>query len=330
MGLSTVHTSPQNPPDDGKYYVPDRRGGFRLLELEREGYPFNPTLPVYQSDEIWIVAPEHSVTVYEGGMLIELETDRMGYSPKRIVLPKARGEITDFSFASRKRLLRKVSRLNQNLLDAPIFVTLTYPGVYSEEFTEWKRHLDNFAKRCERKYPAGFFFWKLEFQKRGAPHYHLMVFRVKNVDMDWLSQAWYEIVGSGDERHLRAGTRVERSHGWQAILGYTAKYMGKPLENQKESIGRVWGLKGEKNFNKCVGAIKTDLEYPQFVKLRRALRNFISTIKPDSGAKDFYHRPYEGITLFLHQETAENLIDLVGSEGLETFHSADASSAHET
>ena len=39
----------------------------------------------------------------------------------------------------------------------------------------------------------------------------------------WVSRTWYDVVGSGDLRHYRAGTRVERIANFQQLCGYAAK-----------------------------------------------------------------------------------------------------------
>jgi len=43
----------------------------------------------------------------------------------------------------------------------------------------------------------------------------------------WLSRAWYQIVGSDDPRHLRAGTQVQRCKSTRKALSYAAKYVAK-------------------------------------------------------------------------------------------------------
>src|SRR5438445_4731657 len=86
-----------------------------------------------------------------------------------------REECKGFSESSRRRLIQKMAQWNMNGLYAS-FVTLTYPAIYTEDWKQWKNDLDNFFKRIERKYSylVGLV-WRIEFQKRGAPHFHLIV-----------------------------------------------------------------------------------------------------------------------------------------------------------
>ncbi len=51
------------------------------------------------------------------------------------------------------------------------------------------------------------YFTVLEFQDRGAPHYHILITGI--IERQKLSRMWYEVVGSDDPRHLQAGTSIQ-------------------------------------------------------------------------------------------------------------------------
>jgi hypothetical protein len=61
----------------------------------------------------------------------------------------------------------------------------------------------------------------------------------------WVSETWYRICESGDERHLKAGTRLERIRKPGGARRYTVKYAFKmeqkrvPVEYR--NVGRFWG-----------------------------------------------------------------------------------------
>ena len=137
-------------------------------------------------------------------------------------------------------------------------ITLTYPAEYPEMFTCWKKDLKYFAHQLAYKYPNAGFLWKLEPQGRGAPHFHLLVWGIPLIDREWLSLTWYKIVGSDDERHLRAGTRVEFVRTFNGVMCYAGKkYMGKECEaprNWPKNVGRYWGMYGRNNIprSECV------------------------------------------------------------------------------
>jgi hypothetical protein len=123
-------------------------------------------------------------------------------------------------------------------------VTLTYPGQYAESPEIWKNDLDNFLRRLARRFEHASGVWKLEPQRRGAPHFHLLVWGASYHDLlQWVSAAWYEVVGSNDERHLRAGTRVEMVRSYSGVRSYAAKYLGKEVQGGCwQYPGRWWGI----------------------------------------------------------------------------------------
>ena len=88
-----------------------------------------------------------------------------------------RSVVSKFSFKSRRRLLIAYAKINKTKLKKPKMLTLTYPSTYSDNFQVWKKNLDEFvAFNLCRLLPNIFVMWKLEPQKRGAPHYHLLIF----------------------------------------------------------------------------------------------------------------------------------------------------------
>lgn len=160
---------------------------------------------------------------------------------------KKRGKVGAFNRQMGKRLLGEVAKIAKNKLAAlPTFVTLTYPAEWPDDPEVWKKHLERFRKRFERKWGQVPAVWKLEFQKRGAPHFHALIFFPCDMSKrahfkHWLSRAWYLCAGSGDYRHFKAGTKVERMRSWRGVASYLAKYMAKEDENVQH-VGRRWGI----------------------------------------------------------------------------------------
>ena len=190
-----------------------------------------------------------------------------------------RGEIKGFSSASRRRLIRFLFSLEK---PPEVMVTLTYPGEWEVDYHKWKRDLDVFFKRVARKFSDYWFVWKLEFQKRGAPHFHLLGSFGDDVVInqalkEWVSRVWYEIVGSGDEKHLKAGTNVEVLDSNKKVRAYVCKYISKEDmpkdENGKEvKVGRWWGKSGNIPA-RCV--VSVQLEYDKWVMVRRLVKRWV-------------------------------------------------------
>jgi len=153
----------------------------------------------------------------------------------------------------------------------PLFVTLTYPEEYPDVETA-KRHLRAWLMRLKRAAPRAGWVWRMEFQERGAPHFHLLIWGVPFLDKEWVSRTWYEVVSSGDPKHLRAGTRVERVWSWRGVLSYAAKYMTKDDDGPvPEWTGRVWGYGGNLPL---ASVVVLALSWRDLVQFIRAVRRF--------------------------------------------------------
>lgn len=219
--------------------------------------------------------PSASIKYAVGGSVARLVGPPLSASPPS----GKRGTVKLFSRGSRQRLRVLLASLNQNACAyLPLLVTLTYPRSWPAEPRQWKRHLDSFSKRLARSYPAAAAVWVIEFQKRGAPHFHLIVFGVSRIEKTWLSRAWYEVVGSGDERHLRAGTQVVQAKSWRALQGYISKYVSKQDSkelNIPDGIGRWWGALNRESLAKFIEWREVRVTLPRFFGLRRTLKKWL-------------------------------------------------------
>ena len=168
-----------------------------------------------------------------------------------------RGPITGYSPGARSRFMREIHRLAARWgYLHPISITLTLPGKDWEQI-DYKAAFKRWRERLRAFIPGVWGFWVLEYQKRGAVHYHLAldyqaVLRKVNGSLEefqqWVSQSWYESVGSGQEDHLKAGTNVCY---FTKLPVYLAKELGKHLwpdaDNQaaQHHRGRFWGKIGK-------------------------------------------------------------------------------------
>ncbi|MDC7241168.1 MAG: hypothetical protein PQJ50_12505 [Spirochaetales bacterium] len=192
-----------------------------------------------------------------------------------------RGNVTDYSWKSRKRFYERLLCIDWNEIpEANIcFATLTYPDQYPKDGIEIKRELDVLSKRMMRfgktHYGDLSFVWKLEFQKRGAPHYHFIIVTERPIILhdfrSWLSEAWADIVKkwmeseniepelieSEHQKHLKAGTEADPvKKNKVGMISYLALYVGgKTKKKAKEyqhhlpeeysNVGRWWGIYGK-------------------------------------------------------------------------------------
>ncbi len=179
-----------------------------------------------------------------------------------------------WSNKSRSKMLERFSTLDftpfEDESNIIAFLTLTYPSDWlnvAPTSRSAKRHLLNLRKRFEREFSRPFYaLWKMEFQRRGAPHFHLLAPVPKGPEFRlWLSKNWTEVVNHPDEleraKHLLAGTGVDKAKGIAAdsahrISYYFSKHSSAnkgPKEYQNTppdewvltgAVGRFWGYWG--------------------------------------------------------------------------------------
>lgn len=224
--------------------------------------------------------------------------------------PAKRGKVCGFSSRSRSRLLQSLCQLNgKRLPKRCVMVTLTYPAAWPKLPKTWKRHLENFWARLHRRAPEAFTLWKLEPQQRGAPHFHLLVWSQKKIVKKWVSKHWYEVVKSGDPKHLGAGTNVEPLRHRDHAIAYAGKYCSKPVEGEEwEDAGRWWGWKNRDA--RPVDVQTVDLPQDQWFRVRRLMRRTL-------GAKGGYYGPggpESGCWVRWTEETYYNVLDWLAGE----------------
>lgn len=178
-----------------------------------------------------------------------------------------RGKIRRFSKSSQKRLARIISN---NAERFQYFFTVTYrKNVRDCKIS--KVHIDRFLTRFRKACSSIVgYVWVLEFQKRGAVHFHIWFdeFEVerfpewlnltvrkqilhrfkgneKNIErFRFLTYLWLVVTGQlGDEKAVRAATDLKVIVSCKFIKGYAVKYAWK--EEQKEFEGNVDLTTGE-------------------------------------------------------------------------------------
>lgn len=169
---------------------------------------------------------------------------------------RGRGDVSVFTRQSRMRLLRKLARMSPAAVNGyrhrVTFLTLTARLFYHPR--EFKKYMQTFFKRLGRKAPRLAIVWRLEYQKRGAPHVHCIVYNAPFVDKKWIQEKWGQVIGQE-----RPFTRIEAIKSYKHLVNYASKYAAKVEDGGfnigtyltdgvnvsvygHKSPGRVWGV----------------------------------------------------------------------------------------
>ncbi|WP_320130804.1 hypothetical protein [uncultured Sphaerochaeta sp.] len=231
---------------------------------------------------------------------------------KKMYLPPAnkaynRSTITNYSMKSRKRFFEALLTMDWELIPVDTIreLTLTYPAIYPKDGIVLKSQFDAFAKRLKRfgqEYGQIAFAWKLEFQKRGAPHFHLIIITRFPVPVEnlrsWALASWPDLVAkwitsldqyTKEEKllaitsHKKAGIEADKVRkAKQGLVCYLAWYIGKEKGKAKEhqhvvpsefqNVGRWWGFYGKNtgllHFKKKMAALTEE----QFLDLENRIK----------------------------------------------------------
>ena len=208
--------------------------------------------------------------------------------------------VTHWSAKSRTNMTRALSELDYDPLFAsgqtPCMMTATYPGEWESVAPSGKavkRHVRILMLRWKRRWgKTPPYLWKLEFQRRGAPHLHFFLCLPEKASpgefRDWLSSTWADVVAHDDpeqrRRHALAGTGIDFKEGIRArdpkrLAVYFTKHGGaaggKEYQHQVPPLwwtaangpGRFWGYVGLKRVR-----AEVYLEEEHYVQARRILR----------------------------------------------------------
>lgn len=190
-----------------------------------------------------------------------------------------RGEIREFSPASRRRLIWEA----RNIPSLHSILTFTYPhGDYSRDATGGdymldgrvvKNHLRKLRQILTYRGLSGF--WFLEFQERGAPHFHFFLVGTLSPDqIAKLRRSWSRMVGTMCPHHPVRGIDYQPLKKQSAAASYAAKYSSKSeqktVPEQYRGVGRFWGVFGDTK--RPVLQVQTSIK--EIYKLARVAKNY--------------------------------------------------------
>jgi hypothetical protein len=186
--------------------------------------------------------------------------------------------------------MQTVSRINTAQLGCMGFVTLTYHNNWQGR--DVKRDLDSYIKRIRRYFPEVAYLWRLEPQRRGAPHFHVLLFfpqrqsKLSDVEEKKLSDSWHFVVDQGNIHHAKHGAKVIIfEDGYQGVQIYTTKYCAK-LDGdgckKLNGVGKYWGRSRNLPLDPIDEVVLSD---SQDAEVRRYCRRFLKGRKNASARR---------------------------------------------
>lgn len=244
----------------------------------------------YTAREINRIYPIVAARFYRNGTV---ETIRSSPPAKKAKIPK-RSTIKEFSRKSRLRMALVVCETG---VEFESFITLTYGINYPMSGIEVKANLRKMLDRLAWWQGKFDYLWFFEFQRRGAPHIHIICDLPPlslTSDRGFFSSLWVDEVL--DRRDIEYSTLKDRKtkreretmyqfhkrpEQWEAIrerdgakryaLKYATKIHQKTVPSEYQNVGRFWG------HSKRVGR----LEYRRVPMTAGDIRRIVSRARPD-------------------------------------------------
>ena len=199
-----------------------------------------------------LVSFGRTLTTYTDGRWIEIRQPFYG----GVLGGGKRGAVTSFSAQSRKRFMKKIYILQSS--SRCLWVTLTQPAAFVGSIGA-RRMAKLWTARVRRAYPAASGLWRIQPQKRGAPHFHVMVYGIPADGLEIktvrarLAAMWTAVVvggiANGDTLSARSrgqiaryGCDVAELETAEGVQRYVSRYLSRTdAVGNAAVVGRQWG-----------------------------------------------------------------------------------------
>jgi hypothetical protein len=248
---------------------------------------------MFSKTEISIFFPISGMTVYPGGIMVNRHCVVELWGKNHL---HERGKIVKISSRSLNRLALIVRSSNVQFLS---LMTLTYGANYPLSGKVAKRHLNSFLTDCRRKFGKFDYFWVIEFQSRGAIHFHIattlpeptysqreifadMWARISTPE-NWSYCPLYQpdklrIIIDVLQTRTAVWSVAIHPKSWEAVLEqdgmsrYLAKYANKLRQKEVpdsfQNVGRFWGVSRGVSLPQGEMFLGTEAEVRQVLWLR--------------------------------------------------------------
>lgn len=159
--------------------------------------------------------------------------------------------VKGLSKQARRKLITLINSLGHT--GEAFFVTLTMREA-SEDFNQWKTWLNRTLTSLRKAFPQLSGIWRLEFQKRGIPHFHFLLYTNTHLDLRTLQEKiqtyWSNAVGkqnTGSMGTILKSNTVQRVKDIRKCGFYLSIYQAKNEQDRKDiPTGRTWGIINKK------------------------------------------------------------------------------------
>lgn len=179
---------------------------------------------------------------------------------------------------------------------------------------EAKRAFKRFSMRVRRAFPQTSIVWRMEYQERGAIHFHLLCFNLPYWSQKELQKTWEACTGES-----RSIVDIRLVHGARSVMAYVSKYIAKASQTElptslddvsyqhdcsEESAGRFWGY-----INKEL--LPLGQKYSGVLIRSDVIKNLSKLAWALLGSDN----PYHSISFHLFDDKAQHRLEVAVEEG---------------
>lgn len=167
--------------------------------------------------------------------------------------PVHRDMVKAFSHASSTRMKLLLSKIDMQYYRTRLFFTCTFHNVYPLDKEGLNRYLQALLKRIEYHLPSASIIWRIELQKREAPHFHFLIFfpgklnaisKIKIASQ--LKNHWGILTKKINYFSYSTASDVREMNSNNKLFIYLAKYSSKQSDKEIPKLyGRLWGYRNE-------------------------------------------------------------------------------------
>jgi len=195
-----------------------------------------------------------NICVFENCVVFNhpLQNHHQNTPPERSV-----DDIKKFSEKSRKHLFNIFNCLEYSEYGIPCFVSATWHYDAPSERTALKSDLEKFVKMLKRGLPEFHAIWKLEYQKRGAPHFHFILLPLEKTEKmytpereKFIKEKWLSLKKCKCKSCASYGIKTVNCETYRMSISYISKEIAKVENNYFDhDLGRIWGTSQNMRMN---------------------------------------------------------------------------------